>query len=1816
MLSATQRSAVPRRRAGVRPLAVLAAALLVGTGLSTATAVVAATPASAVTATTDGHFVCDQNTLYATNGAGKVVAVDITTGDTKGSTVDVADLGTGANNGLGISREGKSLFAAGNGTTATIRSFDPATNTASDPIATDKVRPVIRGAVNPATGIYYYGDNTGWLGAYDPATKQYLGQVGQVNGLKSGNGDFAFSSRGLMFVVAADKVYRVNTETVPTTSGTTALATTAIATLPSGTNSPGIAFSSDGYLYVSNSVTTNNVATTTIYQLDPTAGTQVRSFPIVGNYGASDLASCNYADTVTGQASIDERWAAGDQFGLAITGDGITGSNTGTSDTTVGSDTGVQTRKAGAILTTPGKNYTVTQTPSGTTDPANYSTTWKAVDLGSNRTVATGTGTKASFVFPQAVSSDGTDVVVTFANVMKATHVSTSPDTRTTPAGTPVRVPAAGVLANDSGTGLSVVSNTTPAHGTATVAADGSWTYTPADRFSGTDAFDYTAKDSSGRTATSTVTVTVTPSAAADAVTAHAGSTATAGASDGLLANDAGKGLTVTDHTDPTHGVLDLHADGSYTYTPAAGWSGPDTFTYSATDASGTTTTATVTVTVLPTAGADTVTATAGQPTVGAAPGLLADDLGHDVRVSGSTQPAHGTVAVQPDGSYTYTPAAGFSGTDTFTYTVTDGSGSDTVTVTVHVAPQAVADTVSVAAGGSAVTTDRATGLLGNDLGDGLSVTAHTTPAHGSLELDGATGTYTYTPAAGFSGTDTFEYTVVDRSGTPATATVTVVVQPTARDDRATTTANVPVTVDVQGNDLGTELVTTIVTGPTHGTAVVADDGSVDYAPTTGSSGTDTVTYRVTDGAGRTSGTATATITVAPHALPDTATTTVDQAVTIATSAQTGNDVGTAVTVTAVRDAQHGTVALGQDGTVVFTPTTGFSGTATFHYDVVDAARGTATSWVVVVVGPQATPDTATATAGSTLTVAASAGVLENDHGTGLTATIDEEPLHGAVDLHADGSYTYTPRDGWSGPDTFTYTATDAEGNTSTGIVRVTVQPSTVEDAITTAAGQPVTVTSRDLTANDHGNGLTVTAVGPTTTGTATTGTVVRNADGTVTYTPAPGTSGTDTFGYVVTGADGTTATGTVTVTVTPVVVAADTAATADGTLVVPADQGVLAGSTGTGLTVTDATKPAHGTVDVAEDGSYTYTPTPGYSGPDTFDVTVTDGTGTTTTGTVTITVTPKALADTATTRASTPVDVRVTKNDSGTALTVTAVGTPGHGTATIGGPGTVTYVPASGFSGTDTFTYTVTDPTSGTATATVTVTTTPTALADVLRTPARTALRIAGTTLTGNDRGTGLRVTGHGKAAHGTVTAGPDGSLVYTPGARFSGTDTFTYTATDASGQPTTTTVTVLVGAVAADDWSTTTTNGVARMSAAKGVLVDDAGTGLWASMETKPQHGVLRLAKNGSYVYTPSSGWSGRDWFTYAAHDTDGNTATALVAIDVVPTAKPDAARTTTGTPVTVKGPGVLGNDHGSRLRVVAVGAAAHGTATIAADGTLRYTPAAGFSGTDRVTYTAQDASGQRVDSAVDVTVGIAAADDHGSTIAGVALPVSAPHGLLANDRGTGLTAALDGKPAHGTVTVHADGSYVYTPAAGFTGTDTFTYRVTDAAGQRTTATTTITVVAHAVATDDRVVGTQGRAVTIAPIGNDHATGGARFRTASLRLVDPATGARVPRVAVDGQGVWIVRDGTVRFTPSADRPGTLQMPYTVTDTDGQSVTATITVVYPVGLAAAAHAAQLAFTGATGLVGMGLAALAALLAGAALLLRRRQPTYGPLRRG
>jgi uncharacterized repeat protein (TIGR01451 family) len=398
---------------------------------------VTAAPASAAAA-----LQCDQNTLYATDSSGEIYAIDITThASTPVTTVSPT------NNGLGIASQGLDAYAFQNGGN-TLAHYDTRTGkvtTFSNVLGSNAT--VIRGAVNPATGIYYYGANgtSAPLYAWNANTDTNIGRVGDITGLTNLNGDFAFSSRGLLFVVTGNEVRRVDTETVPKTAGSTQLTTSLVATLPSATNSPGIAFSSDGYLYVSTG--------TSIIKLDPASGAQLDSWTIGGDITPTDLASCNYPNTIAVKTNVVGRAHAGDQFSLSVTGGQITSGNTAT---TTGTATGVQADKAGAALTIPGRTYTVTETASGTTNLNDYASAYECIDLNSNDVVASGVGTSGEFVFPEPTSDEGIDVDCIFTNTPAALTMTKSvTPTTITEAGT--RVDYSFVVKNTGGVALNDV---------------------------------------------------------------------------------------------------------------------------------------------------------------------------------------------------------------------------------------------------------------------------------------------------------------------------------------------------------------------------------------------------------------------------------------------------------------------------------------------------------------------------------------------------------------------------------------------------------------------------------------------------------------------------------------------------------------------------------------------------------------------------------------------------------------------------------------------------------------------------------------------------------------------------------------------------------------------------------------------------------------------------------------------------------------------------------------------------------------------------------------------------------------------------------------------------------------------------------------------------------------------------------------------------------------------------------------------------------------------------------------------------------------
>jgi hypothetical protein len=331
------------------------------------------------------------------------------------------------------------------------------------------------------------------------------------------------------------------------------------------------------------------------------------------------------------------------------------------------------------------------------------------------------------------------------------------------------------VLANDTfGAGATVTGVTNGAHGTVVNNNDGTVTYTPVANYSGADTFTYTANVTGGsaEAATITVTVNVLPDAVDDTLATDEDTAGTLN----VLANDTfGAGGAVTGITNGAHGTVVIDNDGTLTYTPDANYHGADSFTYTANTPGGTAETATVTVTVAAVQDAFNDTLTTNEDAPGTVDVLTNDTFGAGAVITSVTDGAHGSVVNNGDGTVTYTPAADYSGTDSFTYTAhTTGTIAETATVTVQVtAVQDVfTDTLTINED-----TAGTVNVLANDhfAGTGVTVTAVTNGAHGTV-VNNNNGTLTFTPAADYFGTDTFSYTAISATGTAETASVNVTV--------------------------------------------------------------------------------------------------------------------------------------------------------------------------------------------------------------------------------------------------------------------------------------------------------------------------------------------------------------------------------------------------------------------------------------------------------------------------------------------------------------------------------------------------------------------------------------------------------------------------------------------------------------------------------------------------------------------------------------------------------------------------------------------------------------------------------------------------------------------------------------------------------------------------------------------------------------------------------------------------------------------------------------------------------------------------------
>ncbi len=885
------------------------------------------------------------------------------------------------------------------------------------------------------------------------------------------------------------------------------------------------------------------------------------------NYGAGS--SINDANTIDGKG--------GNDILLGSTGnDGFTGGS-GNDDIYggPGSDT--------ANFSGNWNAYTITQA-AGVITVAGPDGTDTLHDI-ENLHFANGTFTAADVLNDAPVAVDDANAVTSgtvFGNVLgNDTDADSSlGDTRT--------VTQAGV-GTEAGATYNPVSGATVLTGTygnLTINPDGSYSYALNDGAANvhalgagqtaTDTFAYQVSDSHAASDKAQLVITVTGTNDAPALTAAQAvlgsgteDTAYVVSASSLLQGytdvDSGDTLSVTGVSSNHGSVADNH-DGTYTVTPTANYNGPVTLSYTVADNHGGSVAATESFTLaavndLPVAGTDAATVLAGGPrtiTLTAA-SLLANDTdadGNALSITGVSVAGHGTVTFSNNGTpgdttddfVTYTPTTGYSGADSFNYILSDGTASTLGSVNVTV--QAAASTYTNGTAGNDVI-DKSSqsgvqlinGQGGNDTLAGGSAADTLNGGDGNDTLNGGPGADTLT---GGIGADIF---VINKSD--MASGVDKITDFTGAGNGAVAGDDV---IQLSGFNVGATV------------AKISDNGTAH-------------TYRVTDGAftgtfiAVYSGNATLTAgdyvfvnsvspgNTAPVANTDTANVSQNGSVNISVASLLANDTdaeNNPLTITAVSGATHGTAVLNDNGTagntaddyVTFTPTSGYSGPATFSYTLSDSFT-TSTGNVNVTVTaappnnlPVANNDTF---ATNEDTVLNGTTVLVNDTDADsqpLTAQLVTGPAHGNLTLNANGTFTYTPFANYNGADSFTYKDSDGIGTGNTATVNLTVNPvndapvAGVDAATVLAAGpRTIQLTTASLLGNDtdaDGDALHITGVTAAAHGTVVfsdNGTAGNITDDYITYTPTSGYSGGDSFTYLL--SDGSTSVnGTVNVTV------------------------------------------------------------------------------------------------------------------------------------------------------------------------------------------------------------------------------------------------------------------------------------------------------------------------------------------------------------------------------------------------------------------------------------------------------------------------------------------------------------------------------------------------------------------------------------------------------------------------------------------------------------------------------------------------------------
>jgi large repetitive protein len=1005
--------------------------------------------------------------------------------------------------------------------------------------------------------------------------------------------------------------------------------------------------------------------------------------------------------------------------------------------------------------------------------------------------------------------------------------------------------------------------------------------------------------------------------------------------------------------------------------------------------------------------------------------------------------------------------------------------------------------------------------VLANDTdpqGDVLTVVEVGTPDQGEASIRNGSAVVFRAPVS-FAGTITFPYTITDPGGLRSSSAITVDVigneantSPVAAPDAAVTAYGSSATIEVLKNDTDAEgdpLTITGVSRPTNGTASILGS-SVRYAPSTGFSGVDTLTYTIIDGFG---GTATGTVTVTvepatvvnrpPIAAPDRASGNTTQHIQVQVLQNDFDPDGDVLRVVEVSTAPGVATSIVDSQVVDVVPASNISGPVALSYTIEDPGGLRSVGDIVVFVepirsnrAPKAVDDNAVSPS-----AAVTIDVLSNDVDPDRDPLIVvgvSQPASGRVIRSSPSTVTYTPAAETTGTQVFTYVVSDPGGLTSTGrvfvqvIPTITAPPVALDDAVTGYPGEAITI--RPLANDSDPSQLPFSLAGPPV---VRAGTVTVNADQSLVFTPPTTALGSYTIDYTIQNSRGLSATGHIVVTIVtrPVVNRAplaqdDRIDTKFNTAVAINVLANDADPDGDKVTITSVGAAANGTARITG-ASVQFTPANGFAGVTSFTYTISDPSGASAVGTVVVSVTdrpkvaPVAVDDVVISVGGAPVAVDVVGNDvdsdgANAGLQVqSAAGPPGVAAVVGDNRRTITVTPPAR-PGSYRVTYTIVDADGLTATAALVVTVQappnrpPVARDDSVTTQFETgAFFDVLANDTDPDGGTislvALGVPGVGNA--NIVGA----QIRYRPPAGFSGATSFTYTIRDAEGATATATVIVNVVGCSAPSPVLNPDSAITPFNTPVSIDLfanDTSATGV-LSLD-QPSQGVVSAFNGGTVTYRPPPGFNGIATFTYRVTNACGIAASATVTISVnrAPNAVADVVTMLSNE---VSGFNVLANDtdpDGDPLRVIGVSGAVNGSAATSANGLgVTFAPVAGFVGTAGFDYTISDSGGLRSTAHVAVIVNLGnnnpvARTDTVTLMSGqtVVIDVLANDGDPDNDAITVVgVSPID--PALGAI-VNGGGAVRFRASGTFVGTFSTEYSISDGRGGTATGTIVIAI------------------------------------------------------------------------------------------------------------------------------------------------------------